>query len=296
MIMKRLLSILFLCVLTSTLMAQEKRVNLLHSSNPGGIIDATNRALQENLERQGYSVEVVRTTSCRAASNWIKNNPGKPVVMAVQTEEMAYYRMSPTADDACDLELTKERLLAISYQNYYIACSMLPPDQALKKFQAGNHRVGVTYYAATNHVVAQQWLKDLNIPSSRVVRFQDNPKLVQALVSGDVDFTFQTNALATIKAGGQCFLTSSNVKDSGHTPLSALDPKNRWINGGHMYVYVGINIDKPAMTKVAVDTVKTHQLIADLVKTNGYSPGLAAGETEQQQWDRVHLHLSRYFK
>lgn len=277
--------------------AQQKQISVIYSSPVGGLIDAQNKAMQESLEKNNWRVDAVRAPNCRAAKTWLDSNPGKPAVMAFQVEEDAYNRLSPGAADACGMEITPKNLAAISFANHYLVCSMLSPDKALPKFLAGGNRVGVTFFASTNVVVAESLVRSLNLRDTKVLRFQGQPKLTQSLVSGDVDFTLNTNAGSITSAGGQCFLSTapqSTAQKNGWRSVSDFDPKNHWLGGGQMYVYLSFNTDKNTIVKEAVELIKTHPTLLDIQKNNAYATGVAVGQTETQQFKQVTDHINRY--
>ena len=295
--MKTLLALLLTVAFAMPALAQEKKVWVVHSAAAGGVIGTQNTVIQEELEKSGYRVEVVRTTSCKTAESWLKSNPEKPVVMVYHVEEQAYLNNFPKSDDACDIGFSREKLLTITTANYTTVCSMKPADEAIKQFFAGGHRVGVTYYAAVNQLLAKGILDSLKI-QGRIVRFQGNPKLVQGLVGGDVDFTIQANAESAVKAGATCFLTTA-PKDYAHkakmNSLEEFDAKNPWISRGHVYTYIGMNLsNKKEITDIAVRTVNTNPIIQAQFKVNSYKAGLAAGMTEEQQWRKVDAHIKAY--
>jgi hypothetical protein len=277
--------------------ANPRQISVIYSSPAGGIIDGHNKAMQEHLEKNNWRVEAVRAPNCRAAKSWLDANLGKPAVMSFQVEEDAYNRIAPGAADACGLEITQQSVSAISLSNHYLVCSMLPPDKALSKFLAGGNRVGVTFFASTNVIVAESLVKSMNLKDTKVLRFQGQPKLTQALVSGDVDFTINTNASSITSAGGQCFLSTApknTAEKMGWRSIADFDPKNPWINSGQMYVYLAFNTDRQTIAKETVELIKTHPILIDFHRTNAYPNGIAAGQTDDAQWKTITNHINRY--
>lgn len=295
--LKFLASLIIAAGIVTPVVAQEKKVWVVHSASAGGVIGTQNTALQEELEKSGYKVEVIRTTSCKTAESWLKSNAGKPVVMVYHVEEQAYLNNFPKSDDACDIGFSREKLLTITTANYTTVCSMKPAEEAMKQFFAGGHRVGVTYYAAVNQLLAKGIMDSLKV-QGRVVRFQGNPKLIQGLVGGDVDFTIQGNAASAVKAGASCFLTTAPKEyahKAGMNSLEEFDPKNPWIGRGHIFTYIGMNLEnKKEITDIAVRTVNTNPIIQAQFKVNAYKAGLAAGRSEAEQWQMVDSHVKGY--
>jgi hypothetical protein len=292
-------AVLLSATVSVSAVANEKTITVVHSSSPGGLIDGQNQALQRGLEKEGYKVNVVRTKNCRQAQAWIKDNPKASVAMTYHTEEQAYLDNFPKSDDACDLGFDKSKLLAVTTGHYTTVCSMLPADQAAQKFFAGNHKVGVTYYAAVNHLLAEGILDSLKV-KAKISRLQGNSKLLQALVSGDVDFTIQGNAASAVKAGATCFLTTapkSYAQKEGMMSLEEFDAKNPWIGRGHLFAYIGMNLSNVnEVQKIAVNTVNKDEIIQKQLKVNGYKAGVATGESVDQQWTRVNQHIKGYSK
>jgi hypothetical protein len=277
--------------------AKERQISVIYSSPAGGIIDGHNKAMQEQLEKNNWRVDAVRAPNCRAAKAWLDSNPGKAAVMNFQVEEDAYTRMAPGAADACGMTIDPKNVAAISLANHYVVCSMLPPEKALPKFLAGGNKIGVTFFASTNAVVAESLVKTLNLKDTKVLRFQGQPKNTQALVSGDVDFTIGTNASSITSAGGQCFLSTAPkaaAEKMGWKSIADLDPKNPWIGSGQMYVYLAFNTDPRGIAKETVEVIKTNPVLIDYNKTNSYPTGIAAGQTVDQQWKTIDNHIKRY--
>ena len=283
--------------LVTGVQAKERQISVIYSSPAGGIIDGHNKAMQESLEKNNWRVDAVRAPNCRAAKSWLDNNPGKPAVMAFQIEEDVYTRMAPGAADSCGMTVEPRNVAAISLANHYVVCSMLPPEKALPKFLAGGNRIGVTFFASTNVIVAESLVKTLNLKDTKVLRFQGQPKNTQALVSGDVDFTIGTNAASITSAGGQCFLSTAPkaVADKmGWKSIADIDPKNPWIGSGQMFVYLAFNTDSNGIAKETVEVVKTNPILIEFNKTNAYPTGIAAGQSMDQQWKTIDNHIKRY--
>lgn len=277
--------------------AKDRQINVIYSSPAGGLIDGHNKAMQEHLEKNNWRVDAVRAPNCRAAKSWLDNNPGKPAVMAFQVEEDAYTRMAPGAADACGMTIDPRTVAGISLANYYVVCSMLPPEKALPKFLAGGNKIGVTYFASTNVIVAESLVKTLNLKDTKVLRFQGQPKNTQALVSGDVDFTIGTNASSITSAGGQCFLSTAPkaaAEKMGWKSIADIDPKNPWLGSGQMYVYLAFNTDPAGIAKEAKEVITTNPILIEYNKTNSYPTGIVAGQSRDQQWKNIDNHIKRY--
>lgn len=289
--------LLSLVLSISTNAQQQRQISVIYSSPAGGIIDGHNKAMQESLEKNNWRVDAVRAPNCRAAKSWLDNNPGKPAVMAFQVEEDAYNRIAPGAADACGLTIEPKQVAAIGLANHYVICSMLPADKALPKFLAGGNRIGTTFFASTNYIVAESIVKTLNLRDTKVLRFQGQPKATQALVSGDVDFFLGTNASSVTSAGAQCFLSTAAkplADKMGWKSIADLDPKNPWISAGHMYVYLAFNTDRKGIAQEAMEVVKTNPILIDYNRTNAYPAGIAAGQSEEAQWKTIQNHINRY--
>jgi len=283
--------------LVAGVQAKERQISVIYSSPAGGIIDGHNKAMQESLEKNNWRVDAVRAPNCRAAKAWLDGNPGKPAVMAFQVEEDAYNRIAPGAADACGLTIEPKNVAAISLANHYVVCSMLPPEKALPKFLAGGNKVGVTFFASTNVTVAESIVKTLNLRDTKVLRFQGQPKATQALVSGDVDFFLGTNAASVTGSGAQCFLSTAAkplADKMGWKSIAELDSKNPWISSGHMYVYLAFNTDRNGIAQEAMSAVKTNPILIEFNRTNSYLTGVAAGQTEEQQFRVIQNHINRY--
>jgi hypothetical protein len=287
--MKKIYTLCFAMLLSAGVSAE--KIYLAHTAGPGGTKQAQMQALQEKLESSGYQVEVVNTNSCRSAENWIKRNPGKPVITSHSIEDAAYVKNFPGTEHSCNIPLTRESLIAVASTAYLNVCSMDNAAAGLKKFKRGGNKIAVTYFPyGVNEYLATGLVKNLKIDHTKVIKYPNGSKTIQALVSGDVNFVIMSSAHLVTKSGGTCFLTTAprdQLRDSGVIALEEISPKNAWIGKSHTFTFVGLNINKKEIQKIAIDTINTHPAFVSHFKLNAHKVGIDSGQTEEQQWQWV---------
>jgi hypothetical protein len=294
--MKKISMLVFAMLLSASVSAE--KIYLAHTAGPGGTKQAQIQALQEKLEATGHTIEVVNTNSCRSAENWIKRNPGKPVITSHSVEDAVYGKNFPGTEHSCDIPLTRESLIAVASTAYLNVCSMDNAVAGLEKFKRGGNKIAVTYFPyGINEYLATGLIKNLKLKNTRVVKYPDGAKTIQALVSKDVDFVLMSSAHLVTKSGGNCFMSMaprSQAKD-GILSLEEFSPGNAWIGKSHTFTFVGFNIkNKADIRKIAVDAINTHATFTSQFQLNAHKVGVAAGQTEEQQWRWVDHALKGY--
>jgi hypothetical protein len=291
------ISMLIVAMLLSAGASAEK-IYLAHTAGPGGTKQAQIQALQEKLEAAGHTIEVVNTNSCRSAENWIKRNPGKPVITSHSIEDAAYGKNFPGTEHSCDIPLTRESLIAVASTAYLNVCSMDSVTAGLEKFKRGGNKIAVTYFPyGINEYLATGLVKNLKLENTRVVKYPDGAKTIQALVSRDVDFVLMSSAHLVTKSGGNCFMTLAprNQARDGILSLEEFSPGNAWVGKSHTFTFVGFNLkNKSIIRKITVDTINTHATFTSQFQLNAHKVGVAAGQTEEQQWRWVDNALKGY--
>lgn len=273
-------------------------VYLVHSAAPGGSKQAQIQALKEQMESQGRAVEVVNTNSCRTAENWLKANPGKSAITVHSLEDVAYNRINPGTEQSCDIPFTRESLIAVASTAYMNVCGMDDPTASLNKLRQGGSRIGVTFFPfGINEYLAEGLVRNLSIPYTKIVKYRNGSAVLQALISRDIEFVMMSSAHLVAKSGGRCFLSTApknRIKDPEVVSLESLDPKNLWIGKSHTFTYVGFNVPKNDMRKIVIDTINRHPTFVLQFDNNASKVGVAAGDSELQQWQWVENMLRGY--
>lgn len=275
------------------MVSAKETINLLLLSAPGGIYDTQLRALEKSLKSAGYDTNYVLANSCKGAAAWIKSNPRASVIFQTSAEEEINRIKNPTADNACDIGFDKKSLIATGLITHMNVCTMLPHDQAKQKFLKGKHVIGTTFIPPTNGYLVEGLIDTLRL-DSRLIRYQGNVKLVQALVSKDIDFAVFGNISSAVSAGATCFITtapSDRAKQLDRTSLAEIDAKNPWIDNKQVYVYMGRNVDFDRMRSIAIDTLKTDESIQKQLAIGYQLGGVAIGENLDQQWTYINKHI-----
>jgi hypothetical protein len=61
-----------------------------------------------------------------------------------------------------------------------------------------------------------------------------------------------------------------------------------------MYVYLAFNTDRNGIAQETMSVVKTNPILVEFNRTNSYLTGIAAGQTEEQQFRAIQNHINRY--
>ena len=291
--MKRLFVLFFL--ISNFAMAGTNRITVVLPSVPGGIYDTQLRAMEKTLRTHGYDVDYEITGSCKGAAIWLKDNPNTPAIYLANTEDEIHRRNHPDSDGACDIGYTQDRLISISLVSRQNVCSMLPPDQAMTRFKAGNFILGTVFPPLNNYYLVTDLIDNLKL-NSRVIKYQGNPKLVQALISKDIDFAFFQNVMPARDAGASCFLTLGDKKyaeDLHRISIAKLDPNTKYVDYKAIQSYMGQNVNIATMRVLAVETLKTDPNIQKELQA-GHRLNLEI--SPEQQWRYITDQINKYTK
>jgi hypothetical protein len=163
---------------------------------------------------------------------------------------------------------------------------MLPADQALVHFRKGNHKIGATFSPTTNRILINGLVKTLDLKSS-LIEYQGNPKLLQALISKDIDFVLVANVAPAISAGATCFFTTGTrdfAKKFGRTSIDEISTNNPWRGNSQMNVALGWNVDTQKIRSYMIESMKTNANMQKQLSVGHTMPGLISGTSEDEQW------------
>ncbi len=288
--MKHLKNILLvpLLMMASTAFASSTITVLLYSK-PGGLLDAHNRAIIDGLEKAGYKTDYKMVTGCKGVESWLKKNPKEPMVFNTMVAEEINRRLDPKADGACDLQITKDKMLTLTYGGPYNFCTMEKDNaRALQQLTTGkNIRIGVASIPNTNEIVAKGMVKELGV-DARVVPIVGVPKVAQALISGDIQFTVSTNTQPFLSAGANCFLTVGDrefAKRMNRISIDDIKPDSQWRRVSADFWYYGVNVDTDRVRKIAIDVANTHPELIKYLDSGFVKVGGAAGMDRSREWN-----------
>jgi hypothetical protein len=261
-------------------------INLLVPFPPGGLTDQTLRAFDETFKSKGIETNYLILNSCKNVENWLAKNPEKPAVTVFSVQEQINTALNPTADNACKTVVTKQNTLVMTLTAPMNLCSMLPADQALVHFRKGNHKIGATFSPTTNRILINGLVKTLDLKSS-LIEYQGNPKLLQALISKDIDFVLVANVAPAISAGATCFFTTGTrdfAKKFGRTSIDEISTNNPWRGNSQMNVALGWNVDTQKIRSYMIESMKTNANMQKQLSVGHTMPGLISGTSEDEQW------------
>lgn len=296
----KILQSLFLALsmsLAGIAVAQE--ITIIHSLPSGGLHERTNNAVQAGLESAGIKTNVVRFDNCKGLENWVKNNPGRPAVFDYLLVNQALNQLDPSHPGGCNIPLSVQSVLAITFETQFQACSFAAAGNARDLWLSGRGKLGVTASPDLNGIMAERIVKDIN-PNIKVIRYKGNAALIQALTSREVDFVGQfSNASSIVAAGGQCFFTTAGAEKAARFQQISIDnvKKNSPVAGiGYMGVIVGYNVDVNQLRPIIANTIKTNKDLGTVFANGGDQRGIVIGQTPEQQYREVMSWLSRFTK
>lgn len=273
--------------------AQAEALNLLVPFPPGGLTDQTLRALDETFKSKGIETNYLVLNSCKNTENWLKKNADKPAITVFSIQEQITAMLEPGSDKACGITATKQNTLALTLTAPMNICSMLPADQALAHFRRGTHKIGATFAPATNGILVRGLIESLGLKSS-LIEYQGNPKLVQALISKDIDFALFGNVQPAISAGATCFLTTAPkdfAKKFNRTSIDEISFGNPWRGNSQMNIAMGWNVDNKVIRAHVIETMKTNANMQKQLAVGYTMPGMVSGTSEAEQWEIVSDYL-----
>ena len=281
-----------------TQLVHAEPVNLLVPFPPGGLTDQTLRAFDETFKTKGIDTNYLILNSCKNAENWLAKNPEKPAVTVFSVQEQINAALNPTADNACKITATKQNTMVMTLTAPMNVCSMLPPDQALAHFRRGTHKIGATFSPPTNGILVNGLIKTMGLNSS-LIEYQGNPKLVQALISKDIDFALFGNVKPAISAGATCFLTTGTqdfANKFDRTSIDEISINNPWRGNSQMNVALGWNIDTQIIRAYMMESMKTNPNMQKQLSVGYTMPGLISGTSESEQWKIISDYLESSVK
>lgn len=273
-------------------------INLILMSAPGGIYDLQLRAVEKTLQSAGLQTNYVLANSCKGGAAWLKSNPNKPAIVQTSAEEEVNRMLNPDSDSACDIGFKKSNILSLGLIVNLNVCTMHPSDQAMDRFLKGKNIIGATFIPPTNGILVDGLIDTLKL-DAKLIRYQGQVKLMQALLSKDIDFAVLGNVEGPISAGATCFLTMADVsraKELKRTSLATISPGNPWIDSKQVYAYLGFNVDQSKIRSIVVQTLKNDPSIKKSLSVGYQLEGLAVGQTVDQQWQYIEDHLKKNTK
>lgn len=275
-------------------------ISVLLYNPPGGLMDVMNRSMIENMEKKGIKTTYQQVQGCKGVESWIKSNPTKPMLMNTFVDDEINRLLNPTNEGVCDVGFNAERVVAGTMITNLTMCSMLPTDKAIDKLTKRKSVIGVVFNPTTNFLTAKGLVDSMKL-DSKVVKLQGNPRVIQALVSGDIDFALVNNTHSFVSAGANCFMTTGDKKEGarvGRISLEDISPKNPWVGAKTMMYLYGVNIpNRDSVARIYVDTMNTHPEMTKNLNTGYVWGGQISGKTRDQEWKtEIQSHIDQYTK
>jgi hypothetical protein len=274
--------------------ANSKEIFVVHSSPPGGNTEKVNRALSNELEKNGYQTKHEFVAGCHGIQKWVETNPGKPVVFDLTGHQAAVHIVSPDHNRGCKIAVTKQTLIAFSGKSSSKFCAM--SDKVAQDWIKGekNIKVGYNRTESSTQAMVEGFAKDVN-PSTEFVAIKGSKALGQALASGDIQIATAAYSSNLEGAGAKCFLESHLTSKKTTMRIKEINSKTKWADAGLISMWVGFNVPVDEFRKYAIDAVKNDASLINARKLGAETEGIAAGKTVDEQY-RVYEEFLKMFK
>lgn len=276
-----------------------KELYVIEFTPPGGNYNRMNQAISAQAAKRGYEIREVRVNRCKGIENWRKANPNKPALHAFDWLEDAARIVDPDNPAACDLGLTKDRVITVNHVFNVHFCSMNKDKKRSADFLFNdpNAKVG---YVKTNAASAVGFTSVISMVNSRArqIPFKGGADQSQALLSGDIDFGITQMPINFEKVGATCFAQTNynGVVDPTSVDLSKKFPNSVWSRYGSSQGYVGYNIDVNEFRTMALEASRTDERFTKQYQLGAAKKGVLAGETAEQQWTWIQDYINNFRK
>lgn len=195
--------------LTAKAFAGETEINVLRGGKPGAGVAQWTDAITSTLKDNKIKVNELGFNSCQDAARWIKNNPGKPYITAVYSDNLILNMAEPNNPAGCNIPVTPDNLVSIMGKWYHFICGPAGKD-TIEYLQSNKpKKIGSANLPVQVKVIEQQ-MTDIGAKNFKVISYASGKAQIQALVSGDTDYTvFSSENLIPQMEGTNCFATSA---------------------------------------------------------------------------------------
>lgn len=279
-------------------------LTVLRIGAPGGGSDLYTAPMSARLKEKGWNTTLVGVLDCKGAEQWVKSNPNKPVLYLTWSDDFVLPVLQPDHPRACpSLGVSESTLVTPITQSYHMICSktQVTVDQFLAH---RNAKIG-----SWNHPVQTQILKDLlsdlKLPH-KVVGYARGADLMQALVSGDIDYVVVSSEGLVRNINGQCLITTAPVErakqmsdfktDQSQVSTESLGAKLTRRNTGLIPVYVAYNVDITRLRQDVADILSTSPEYSKIWSSSTLKAGIVAGQSPAAQWATFNSFINSFKK
>lgn len=301
--MKKLITILLFSLISSFTFAAD-RLTFLQIGAPGANSELYSNLMSSRLSERGWDTSLLNFLDCKGAEEWIKKNPQKPVIFMTWSDDFVLPITQPENPRSCPaLTISEKTLVTVINKSHHMFCSR--GDLGLTEFMSSKPtKVGIWSHPVQT-LVAKDLIKDLKL-EHKIVGFAKGADLLQALVSGDVDYIVVSSENLIRNIGGQCFLTTaspvlaktmSNLKTTqAQTSVESLGFKLSRLGTGLIPLYVSYNTNIAALRIDIVDILNTSPEYSKLYTSINQKSGLVAGQSTAEQWSAFSSFLNSFTK
>lgn len=298
--MKKIFVALFAAMAMNTGMAQD--ITVMRIGAPGANSDFYATVVGTHLQNRGWKTKTVSFLDCKGAEKWVRDNPREPVIYVTWADDFVLPSIDPNHPRSCPgLTLDQDSLVTPIVKSYHMVCSRNPVT-AQTFLQHRDAKIGSWNHPVQMRIVRDA-LKDLDLSQTKLISFARGADMLQALVSGDIDYMVVSSENLVRNIGGQCFLTMapraqasrmSDFRTSGtQTSIESLVERPTWVGTGLIPLYVAYNVDIDRLRKDVVDIMSTSTEFQNLWSSSTVKSGVMTGITPEQQWQEFNRFLSQ---
>lgn len=284
--------ILLMAAIFTLNLSLASELTVLRIGAPGGNSEIYTAAMSSRLNEKGWNTSIVGFADCKGAEQWVKNNPTKPVMFIHWSDDFILPIVDPNHPRSCaGLTVSETTLVTPITQSYHMICSK-HETSAEKFLTKSNVKVGIW-----NHPIQTQVLKDLLSDlklDHKVVGFARGADLMQAAVSGDVDYIVLSSENLVRNIQGQCFITTAPLNkaklmsdfrtNKTQVSIESLSKKLTRVGTGLSPVYVAYNVDMTQLRNNVVEILSNSPEYVNLWTSTTVKTGVMAGESPATQW------------
>lgn len=295
-----------LLLLTSTAVIANGDLTVIRIGAPGGNTDLYSSFMSNKLQDRGWNTEVIGFPDCKGAEQWIKNNPKKPVIYTIWSDDFVLPKVNSSHPRSCPgLTVNKDSLVTIITEGNHMICAI--KDRSVEDFlKHKDAKVGIWNHPVQMSV-AKDLLVDLDLSDTRLVGFARGADLMQALLSSDIDYMIISSENLARRIGANCFITTAPVEKAKTLPtikddlvslvsVESISDSLTRVDTGLWPLYISYNTD--------IDQLRTD--VSEVLKTtpeykNNWSVaqplgGFASGNSAADQWQKLNNFISSFVR
>lgn len=291
--MKKIIFVLLLLV-TQLVMSQD--LTVIRIGATGSVIETWTTPMSNRLQQLGWNTKLIGFPDCQGAEQWIKDNPTKPVMYMAYIDHFILPSINPNHPRLCSgLTASRDTLVSIGSRVYHNICGI---NRDLAGLRQDREPLVGTWNHPVQVAVVRAMLRDLGI-TARVIEFPSAARMIQSLAARDIDYVVVSYENIVTAVGGRCFITTAPRELAAKTnKLSIADVvRNPTMPGtGAVPIYVAYNVPLDRLQKDVATVLNTAPEYTAMWGDSTFKAGMAAGRSQQQQWQEFQDYLAKFQK